>query len=225
MWNLSNASFRYADVGVDEVPPQVDWREKGDVTDVKNQQQCAIEGIIQIKTGNLVPLSEQQLVDCDTSNNEGCNGGMMDEAFEFVVGNNNLTAESKYPYQGADGSCNSTTESSAQITGYERVPGNDEAALKAAVANQPVSVALDATDEFQHYSSGVFTEECGTDINHAVTLVGYGETGEGMKYWLAKNSWESSWGENGYMRILRDVDDTQGLCGLAMYPPYPNPTA
>ncbi|KAL8468223.1 hypothetical protein ACS0TY_031456 [Phlomoides rotata] len=233
-WNSSNAnlsSFRYADVGEDEVPPQVDWREKGAVTDVKNQQQCgccwafsavaAIEGIIQIKTGNLVSLSEQQLVDCDTSNNGGCKGGMMDRAFEFVVGNNGLTTESNYPYQGADGSCNSMTESSAQITGYERVPGNDEAALKAAVANQPISVAIDAIDQFQHYSSGVFTEECGTDMNHAVTLVGYGETGEGMKCWLAKNSWGSSWGEYGYMRILRDVDDPQGLCGLAMYPSYP----
>lgn len=145
---------------------------------------------------------------------------MMDQAFEFVVANNGITTESNYQYEATEGACNTMMESSAQISGYERVPENDESALMAAVANQPVSVALDAT-QFQHYTSGVFAEDCGTDLNHAVTIVGYGQTDDGINYWLLKNSWGTTWGENGYMKILRGVDDPQGLCGLAMHASYP----
>ncbi|KAG8365531.1 hypothetical protein BUALT_Bualt18G0114800 [Buddleja alternifolia] len=225
-------SFRYANVSA--VPSSIDWRKKGAVTGIKDQGQCgccwafsavaATEGINQLKTGELISLSEQELVDCDTSEDEGCNGGLMDYAFEFIISNHGLTTESNYPYEGSDGTCNSKKESSrvAKITGYEDVPANSESALMKAVANQPVSVAIDASgNDFQFYSSGVFMGECGTELDHGVTAVGYDKTSDGTKYWLVKNSWGSSWGENGYIRMQRGIDAAEGLCGIAMQASYP----
>ncbi|KAL2475206.1 KDEL-tailed cysteine endopeptidase CEP2 [Abeliophyllum distichum] len=135
-----------------------------------------MEGIHQLKT-ELISLSEQELVDCDTKDNEGCNGGLMDYAFEFIINNHGLTTESNYPYK----------ESMAR-----------------AVANQPVSVAIDASgSEFQFYKSGVFTGDCETDLDHGVTAVGYGTSENGTKYWLVKNSWGTSW-------VRRDISEWQG---------------
>lgn len=139
---------------------------------------AATEGINQLSTGKLVSLSEQELVDCDTSGeDQGCNGGLMDNAFDFILQNKGLTTESDYPYVGTDDTCNTKKETShvAKITGHEDVPANSESALLKAVANQPVSVAIDASgSDFQFYSSGVFTGECGTELDHGVTAVGYG---------------------------------------------------
>ncbi|EEF49623.1 cysteine protease, putative [Ricinus communis] len=166
MCSAQAGHFRYENVTA--VPASIDWRKKGAVTQIKEQGQCgscwafsavaAVEGITEIKTGKLISLSEQELVDCDTnSEDQGCQGGLMDDAFKFIE-QHGLASEATYPYDAADSTCKTKEEAkpSAKITGYEDVPANDEAALKNAVANQPVSVAIDAGGfEFQFYSSGI----------------------------------------------------------------------
>ncbi|KAG5517030.1 hypothetical protein RHGRI_037695 [Rhododendron griersonianum] len=196
------ASFRYANVTVSL--SAIDWRKKG----------------------ALLSLSKQELVDCDVKGeDEGCNGGYMNTAFKFIKHNEGLTTEANYPYVGRDGTCKSKKlhkPVAAKITGYEDVSKNSEKALLQAVANQPVSVNIDASgDDFQFYSSGVFNGPCSTKLDHGVTAVGYGTTSDGTKYWLIKNSWGSGWGDNGYMKMKRDVAAKEGLCGIAMNASYP----
>ncbi|KAK9221669.1 hypothetical protein WN944_010096 [Citrus x changshan-huyou] len=233
MCSEQTGPFKYENVTA--VPSTMDWRKKGAVTPVKDQGQCgccwafsavaAIEGINQLTTGKLASLSEQELVDCDVKGeDEGCNGGLMDNAFQFVQKNKGITTETNYPYKGVDGKCNAKEEANhaAKINGHDDVPANSETALMKAVANQPVSVAIDAGGfDFQFYSSGVFTGDCGTELDHGVTAVGYGAADDGTKYWLVKNSWGTSWGEEGYIRMQRDIDAKQGLCGIAMQASYP----
>ncbi|XP_017972727.1 PREDICTED: zingipain-2-like [Theobroma cacao] len=227
-----STSFRYENFS--EVPTSLDWREKGAVTAIKYQGTCgccwafsavaAIEGIIQISTANLISLSEQQLLDCSTNGNHGCEGGWMMNAFEYVMQNKGITKEETYPYKAIQGTCDMEKVAAqvVDISGYEMVPANDEEALLKAVTNQPVSVALDGSGlDFQHYKTGVFNGDCGTSMTHAVTIIGYGTNEEGKNYWLIKNSWGESWGENGYMKIERDVNTPIGLCGIAKKASYP----
>ncbi|CAK9315781.1 unnamed protein product [Citrullus colocynthis] len=227
-------SGRYAATLGDDLPDHVDWRKKGAVAAVKDQGQCgscwafstvaAVEGINQITTGELISLSEQELVDCDKSYNMGCNGGLMDYAFQFIIDNGGIDTDEDYPYKGHDGACDPNRRNAKVVTidGYEDVPENDESSLKKAVASQPVSVAIEAGGRaFQLYQSGVFTGRCGTNLDHGVVAVGYG-TDNGTDYWIVRNSWGKNWGESGYIRLERNVANiTTGKCGIAVEPSYP----
>lgn len=185
---------------------------------------AAVEGINKIKTGKLVSLSEQELVDCDIKgDNEGCNGGFMDKAFEFIIKNGGITTEKEHPYRRKDGKCDRAKRKhkAAKINGYVKVPVRNEKSLQAAVATRPVSASIDAGGYgFQLYSSGVFTGYCGKDLNHGVTIVGYGVK-DGEKYWLVKNSWGTTWGEKGYAKMSRGSSNKNGICGIALEASYP----
>ncbi|KAK3022314.1 hypothetical protein RJ639_046172 [Escallonia herrerae] len=229
-----SVSQRYAVKAGDELPESVDWRERGAVASIKNQGNCgscwafstvaAVEGINQIVTGELITLSEQELVDCDRSYDAGCNGGLMDYAFEFIIANGGIDSEADYPYEGVDAQCDPIRKNAkvVSIDGYEDVPPYNEKALKKAVAHQPVSVAIEASGRaLQLYYSGVFTGACGTALDHGVVVVGYGSE-NGVDYWIVRNSWGNSWGEGGYFRMERNVAGTfTGKCGIAMEASYP----
>lgn len=190
---------------------------------------AAVEGINQITTGELLSLSEQELVDCDKSYNSGCDGGLMDYAFEFIINNGGIDTEEDYPYTALDGTCDPYRKNAkvVNIDGYEDVPENDEKALMKALAHQPVSVAIEGGGRaFQLYDSGVFTGSCGTDLDHGVAAVGYGTTENGHDYWIVRNSWGSGWGEKGYIRMERNLKSTKtGKCGIAMQASYPIKTS
>jgi hypothetical protein len=206
----------------------LDWVSKGAVTGVKDQGQCgscwafsstgSIEGAVFLKHGHLTSLSEQQLVDCSTSyGNAGCNGGLMDSAFKYVQANG-LCLESAYPYTARNGACKSSScapSTDSKITGYKDVT-HTENALGAAVDLTPVSVAIEADQSgFQLYKSGVFCGTCGTSLDHGVLAVGYGDEGT-SPYWKVKNSWGTSWGESGYIRMCRNSNK----CGISNEPSY-----
>jgi len=214
-------------------PASIDWRTKGAVTTVKDQGQCgscwtfsstgAMEGAWAIAKGQLIDLAEQELVDCAglKYGSMGCNGGQMEGAFKFIIENGQCAASS-YPYTAKDGTCHSCS-AVAHATSCSDVKPNDQLSLKAAVAKQPVAVAIEAdTKYFQSYSGGVLTSaSCGTSLDHGVLAVGYGEE-NGQKYWLVKNSWGTSWGEQGYVKIGRsDSTNDAGICGIAMDPSFP----
>ena len=218
-----------------KLPQSVNWVNKGIVSSVKNQKDCgscwafsavgAIEGEWSLKHHNLYNLSEQELVDCSSYlGNMGCGGGSMEKAFQYVI-DNGLCSNKSYPYTANNGQCqNQTCSKKVHIDNYFSVPQNSERQLERAVAKQPVSVAIQANlQSFQLYKQGVYSDpDCGDQLDHGVLAVGYGyDKILGLNYWLVKNSWGESWGENGYIRILRGIENPEGLCGIAMDASYP----
>jgi len=209
----------------------VDWVAKGAVTPVKDQGQCgscwsfsttgALEGAWKISQGTLVPLSEQQFVDCDKVDS-GCQGGLMDQGFDFAK-DNAICTETSYPYKARGGSCQESSCTvgipKGGVTGYKDVASDNLQAMMSAVAQQPVSIAIEADKPaFQSYKSGILDQNCGTQLDHGVLLVGYGT--DGKDYWKVKNSWGSSWGEQGYIRLVRGKGGA-GECGLLQQASYP----
>jgi C1A family cysteine protease len=204
-------------------PADIDWTTKGAVTPVKDQGQCgscwafsatgAMEGAIQIKAGGNVPnLAEQQLVDCaGSSGNQGCNGGLMTYAFEYVIKAGGIANQKDYPYTARDGRCNTAVAKPNKISGSKSLT-DDEDDISANIANQPVSVAIEADQTvFQFYHSGILDDSsCGTDLDHGVLAVGYGSEG-GVPYWRIKNSWGATWGDKGYVRLVYGKNQ----CGIA----------
>jgi len=206
----------------------VDWRQKNAVTPVKDQGQCgscwafsttgSLEGLVAISKGQLNSLSEQELVDCSTSfGNAGCNGGLMDYGFQYVI-KNGLCTEASYPYTAADGTCKSTTCTKSIIAGqvksFTDVPAGNEATLVAQINAGPVSVAIEADQSvFQFYTSGVLdSAACGTTLDHGVLAVGYDtDAASGKDYYIVKNSWGASWGNQGYVWLARN----KNTCGIA----------
>ncbi|NWI39444.1 CATS protein, partial [Picathartes gymnocephalus] len=252
-----NSAFQPRSRPAGEVPEALDWRDKGCVTEVKNQVSrgprslpvlprgssqasfpptsqgacgsCwafsavgALEAQVKLKTGNLVSLSAQNLVDCSGMyGNKGCAGGFMTEAFQYIIDNGGIESDESYPYTAQNGTCHyNASARAASCSRFQELPPGDEAALREAVATVgPVAVAIDATrPSFFLYRSGVYDDpQCKQEVNHAVLVVGYGSL-ENKEFWLVKNSWGVRFGDAGYIRMARNASN---LCGIASYASYP----
>jgi len=212
------------------IPNAVDWREHGMVTEIKNQGRCgscysfsatgALEGQWKKKTGRLVSMSEQQIVDCSTRyGNHGCHGGRFQSSWRYIRDAGGIVAESSYPYHPRQGFCNKRGQVVAKVTGVHDIPHNDERALTQALAQVgPISVAIDASpSSFRRYRSGVHYSANCRHPNHAVLAVGYG-TENGQDYYLVKNSWGTMYGMGGYVKMARNRNNN---CCIAMDTSFP----
>jgi cathepsin L len=181
-----------------------------------------MEGIVSIKTGTLLSLSEQQLMDCSgKEGDDSCEGGLMDNAFQYVIDQSGICSEAEYPYKAIDEACKTGCKKVATISSFTDVPVN-ETALYIASAMQPISIAIEADQAvFQNYQKGILNSPAcyqGT-LDHGVLIVGYGhDATTGLDFWIVKNSWGASWGEAGYIRMARGVNE----CGLTLAASYPN---
>ena len=251
-YNINNLDNILSTDFTDYIPQSVDWRTKGAVTPVKDQGQCgscwsfsntgSLEGAYYIKYGDLISFSEQELVDCSNLKNGGpnmgCNGGQISQTMDWIGKNGGLCTEDAYPYTSGTtktiDSCKSSScisVSKSKVISHTNVAPNSDNDMMVALINQPVSVGIEADQrDFQLYSSGVFTNSCGTDIDHAVLLVGYGfDNVSNLNYYIIKNSWSTSWGEQGYIYLGKDTDQFgksynsgKGQCGVLMMGSYPN---
>jgi C1A family cysteine protease len=184
-----------------------------------------VEGAWFLSNGTLPSLSEQQLVDCSTAEgNQGCNGGLMDYAFQYIINNKGITTEDAYPYTATGpNTCEAKGKPiAATLSSFVDVPANSETALETAIVKQPVSVAVEADQSvFQFYSGGVMDSACGTQLDHGVLAVGYG-VDAGKEYYKVKNSWGADWGMKGYILLGRGAKfNPSGQCGIQMDPSYP----
>jgi C1A family cysteine protease len=228
-------TYNIYDFEVSALPESVNWTAVGAVSPVKNQGQCgscwafsttgSTESAWFIAKNQSVSLSEQQLVDCASAEgNQGCNGGLMDYGFQYIINNHGITSEANYPYTARDGACDKqrTVNVAATVVGFTDVPTDSELALMTAVSHQPVSVAVEADQNvFQLYNGGVMTAKCGSNLDHGVLAVGYG-TLNNEDYWIVKNSWGADWGLHGYILLGRGAKyGSNGQCGIQMDPSYP----
>lgn len=218
------------ETAVDGAATPINWVDLGAVSPVQDQGQCgscwafssvsAAESAHEIATGHLEKFSEQQLVDC-VRLCFGCNGGNQAIAFNYYESHYAMS-EASYPYTAKNGTCaySSSDNLGVKVTTYTSVTADSPDAMKTALQTAPLAVAIQANQlSFQMYSSGVFTNtNCGTNLDHATNVVGWGESGS-QQYWIMRNSWGTSWGESGYMKL--EIVSGHGLCGIQMQPLYP----
>ncbi|XP_048749301.1 procathepsin L-like [Ostrea edulis] len=212
------------------LPSELDWREKGWVGPVGNQFSCgscwaftatgALEGQVKNKTGKLIVLSVQQLMDCSGKwGNHGCEGGLMDSAFKYVKDVGGIESSETYPYSPQEETCKFNKSAIvAKVTGYKDLPKSEKALMAAVATIGPVSAAIDATQRsFQLYKSGVYDEpHCKEQVDHSLVIVGYGALDD-KKYWIAKNSWGTSWGDKGYVLLSKDKHNQCGVANTCSY--------
>jgi len=223
-----------------DYPRNVDWADPKlhKMSSVKDQLYCggcwafavadAVESRFAIKhQRNVVELSIQELIDCDHKGvNEGCVGGNLPEGYDYVIERKGLCTSHDYKFTGYDDHCkrHKCKRRSGRIRDYGIVIPDNEVALREAVARGPVAIAIEADAEaMQFYDHGILTtKKCGVNVDHAVTIVGYGED-RGIKYWKIKNSWSSDWGEGGYMRLCRECgrNGKTGECGITVEAVFP----
>jgi len=221
------------------IPDSVDLREEGCINHVKDQGSCgscysfsavgALESYQCLETGHMVSLSEQNIIECSwEQGNNGCSGGWMDWVFLYVYENGGIDTEAYYPYvSGEDGVDNGTCQYSAAPSdvgatcmGWVYLPNGDEEAMQQAIAQKgPVSIAYDVLTDFMYYESGVYSSQnCSQyQLNHAMLVVGYG-TEMDQDYWLLKNSWGEDWGDEGYIKVARNMDNNCGIASVGVYP-------
>lgn len=205
------------------LPESHDWREHGAVGPVKDQGQCGscwafsavgnLEGAYFLKHKKLEQFAEQQLVDCDHNGDEGCNGGLMEQAFEYLKQAGGIELAKDYKYTARGGTCKfDKNKVVAKVVSWQMVNENEETIKQFLYEHGPLAVALNA-EPLQFYDGGIIDlskEECDPEaLDHGVTLVGYGVENN-QAYWIVRNSWGAGWGEKGYFRMARG----KGTCGI-----------